>query len=96
MDIADPQIAPNKCTWKLDSERNRRTQWPEWGWGGVKFTGGKCYEGIRFNAISGTKGWVCDKFPGKKRYVGLTQRGAVSPVVGRTLYTPAARDRLPG
>ena len=26
----------------------------------------------------------------------LVQRGAVSPVVGRTLYTPATRDRLPG
>ena len=24
------------------------------------------------NAISGTRGWVCVKFPEKKRYVGLT------------------------
>ena len=26
----------------------------------------------------------------------VVSRGTVSPVVGRTLYTPATRDRLPG
>ena len=39
------------------------------GVGGVKFSGKKRYEGVRFNVISVTRGWV--QFPGKKRYVTL-------------------------
>ena len=41
------------------------------GGGGVKFSGKKRYEGVRFNVISVTRGWVGVKFPGKKRYVTL-------------------------
>ena len=29
------------------------------------------YEGVRFNVISITRGWVGVQFPGKKRYVTL-------------------------
>ena len=39
--------------------------------GGVSFPGKKRYEGVRFNVISVTRGWVGVKFPGKKRYVTL-------------------------
>ena len=39
--------------------------------GGVSFPGKKRYEGLRFNVISVTRGWVGVKFPGKKRYVTL-------------------------
>ena len=39
--------------------------------GGVSFPGNKRYEGVRFNVISVTRGWVGVKFPGKKRYVTL-------------------------
>ena len=38
------------------------------GVGGVKFTE-KSYEGVRFNVISITRGWVGVKFPEKNRYV---------------------------
>ena len=40
--------------------------------GGVKFSGEKHYEGVRFNVISvtGTMGWVVS-FPHKKCYVTL-------------------------
>ena len=41
------------------------------GGGGVKFSGKKRYEGIRFNVISVTRGWVGVQFQGKKRYVTL-------------------------
>ena len=41
-----------------------------WGWG-VKFSGKKRYEGVRFNVISITRGWVGVQFLGKKRYVTL-------------------------
>ena len=41
------------------------------GVGGVKFSGKKRYEGVRFNVISVTRGWVGVQFPGKKRYVTL-------------------------
>ena len=41
------------------------------GGGGVKFSGKKRYEGVRFNVISVTRGWVGVQFPGKKRYVTL-------------------------
>ena len=35
------------------------------GWGGgVKFSGEKRYEGVRFNVISITRGWVGVKIPG--------------------------------
>ena len=39
--------------------------------GGVSFPGKKRYEGVRFNVISVTRGWVGVKFPGKKCYVTL-------------------------
>ena len=42
-----------------------------WGVGGVSFPGKKRYEGVRFNVICVTRGWVGVKFPGKKRYVTL-------------------------
>ena len=41
-----------------------------WG-GGVSFPGKKRYEGVRFNVISVTMGWVGVKFPEKQRYVTL-------------------------
>ena len=41
------------------------------GVGGVKFSGKKRYEGVRFNVISVTRGWVGVQLPGKKRYVTL-------------------------
>ena len=41
------------------------------GVGGVNFYGKKHYEGVRFNVISVTRGWVGVHFPGKKRYVTL-------------------------
>ena len=34
--------------------------------GAVKFPGKKCYEGVLFNVISVTRGWVGVNFPGKK------------------------------
>ena len=34
-------------------------------YGGVKFSGKKRYEGVRFNVISVTMGWVRVKFPEK-------------------------------
>ena len=36
------------------------------GGGGVKFPGRKRYEGVRFNVISVTRGWVGVQFTGKK------------------------------
>ena len=41
--------------------------------GGERFSfpGKKRYEGVRFNVISVTRGWMGVKFPGKKRYVTL-------------------------
>ena len=39
--------------------------------GGIKFSGKKRYEGVRFNVISVTRGWVGVQFPGKKRYLTL-------------------------
>ena len=41
------------------------------GGGGVKFSGKKRYEGVRFNVISITRGWVGVQIPGKKRYITL-------------------------
>ena len=41
------------------------------GGGGVQFSGKKRYEGVRFNVISVTRGWVGVQFLGKKRYVTL-------------------------
>ena len=40
------------------------------GWG-VKLSGKKRYEGVKFNVISITRGWVGFQFSGKKRYVTL-------------------------
>ena len=42
-----------------------------WGIGGVNFPRKKSYEGVWFNVISVTRGWVGVKFPGEKRYVAL-------------------------
>ena len=40
------------------------------GWGGgVKFSGKKRYEDVRFNVISITREWVGVQFPEKKRYL---------------------------
>ena len=39
--------------------------------GGVNFSGRKCYECVRFNVNSVTRGWVGVQFSGKKRYVSL-------------------------
>ena len=36
------------------------------GVGGLKFSEEKRYEGVRFNVISVTRGWVGVQFPGKK------------------------------
>ena len=41
------------------------------GVGGLRFSGKKRYEGVRFNVISVTRGWVGVQFPQKKRYVTL-------------------------
>ena len=41
------------------------------GVGGVQFSGKKRYEGVRFNVINVTRGWVGVQFTGKKRYVTL-------------------------
>ena len=42
------------------------------GGGGVIFPAGKkIYEGVWFNVISVTRGWVGVKFPGKKRCITL-------------------------
>ena len=41
------------------------------GGGGVNFSGKKRYEGVRFNVISVTRGWLGGQFQGKKRYVTL-------------------------
>ena len=41
------------------------------GVGGVTFSGKKHYEGVRYNVISVTRGWVGVKFPGKKCYLTL-------------------------
>ena len=35
------------------------------GGGGVRFSGKKRYEGVMFNVISVTRGWVGVQFPGK-------------------------------
>ena len=39
--------------------------------GGVTFSGKKRYEGVRYNVISVTRGWVGVQFPWKNRYVTL-------------------------
>ena len=41
------------------------------GGGGVRFSGKKRYEGVMFNVISVTRGWVGVQFAEKKRYVTL-------------------------
>ena len=41
------------------------------GGGGVKFSGKKHYNGVRFNVISVTRGWVGVQLPDKKRYATL-------------------------
>ena len=44
------------------------------GGGGVRFDGKKRYEGVKFNVICVTRGWVGVQFPHKKRYVTLEWR----------------------
>ena len=41
-------------------------------WGCVSFPGKNCYEGVMFNVISLTRGWVGVKFPemGKNKQTG--------------------------
>ena len=41
------------------------------GGGAVRFSGKKRYEGVRFNVISVTRGWVGVQFPEKNGYVTL-------------------------
>ena len=41
------------------------------GGGGCQFSRKKHYEGVRFNVITVTRGWVRVQFPTKKRYVTL-------------------------
>ena len=41
--------------------------------GGLIFPGKKRYEGVRFNVISITWGWVGVKYPGEMRYLTLEQ-----------------------
>ena len=41
------------------------------GGGGVTFSAKKRYDGLRFNDISITRGWVGVKFPEKKHYITL-------------------------
>ena len=41
------------------------------GGGGVDFSEKKRCEGVRFNVVSITRGWVGVQFPGKKHYVTL-------------------------
>ena len=42
-----------------------------WRVGVLAFPEQKRYEGVRFNVISATRGWVGVKFPANKRYVTL-------------------------
>ena len=42
----------------------------QWGWG-CQLSRKKCYEDVRFNVISVTRGWMGVKFPEKNRYVTL-------------------------
>ena len=44
--------------------------------GGVRFSGKKRYEGVRFNVISITRGWVGVQFPEKKALIRNTSRMA--------------------
>ena len=57
------------------------------GVGVVRFSGKKRYEGVRFNVISVTRGWVGVLFPGKKRYVTLEWPLVVEFTTGYT-FTP--------
>ena len=43
----------------------------DWG-GGVTFSGKKRYEGVMYNVISVTMGWMGVQFPGEKRYATQT------------------------
>ena len=45
----------------------KKEPWPRGWWWGVSFPRKKRYEGVRFNVISVTRGWVAlgIKFPGK-------------------------------
>ena len=43
----------------------------QWEVGGVSFPGKKRYEGVRFNVISVTRGWVGGQISRKKCYVTL-------------------------
>ena len=53
----------------------------------VRFSGKKRYEGVRFNVISVTRGWVGIQFPGKKCYVTLEWPPNVCCVIPTITYT---------
>ena len=55
------------------------------GGGCASFPGKKRYEGVRFNVISVTRGWVGFKFPGKMRYVTL-ECPLIGAIVRDTIY----------
>ena len=59
--------------------------------GSVSFPRKKSYEGVRFNVISFTKGWVEVKFPGKKHYVTLEWPPRVNI---RSEYSPQIPSNL--
>ena len=46
--------------------------------GGVKFSGKKRYDGVRFNVISVTRGWVGVQLSGGKCYRHLKLNGPLS------------------
>ena len=54
---------------------------------GVQFFGGKHYEGVWFNIISVTRGWVGVQILGKKRYVTLAGPLTKKKKKGRILQT---------
>ena len=60
------------------------------GVGGVKFSGKKRYEGVWFNVISVTRGWVGVQFPEKERYVVVLVAD-----VGLTLEWPLSEKAIP-
>ena len=45
------------------------------GGGGITFSGEKRYEGVRFNVISVTRGWVGVQFPEEEKSVTLHLNG---------------------
>ena len=54
------------------------------GVGGFSFPAKKCYEGVWFNIISVTRGWMGVKFPGKKFYITLEWPLKYFPLMSRS------------